>query len=109
MTTGDHATTLFTAVSCSDWFGLKPLQVLYVLLTNTNTFKPQFDLTAFNASYTNTLSLQSPTILACFQHHAQRAERPSSAAADVTTGETPTTSFTAVSCSGRLIFPNLPG
>jgi hypothetical protein len=27
-------TTLFTAVSCSDWFGLKPLHVLYALLTD---------------------------------------------------------------------------
>jgi hypothetical protein len=30
VTTGDYSTTYFTAVSCSDWFGLMPLQVLYV-------------------------------------------------------------------------------
>jgi hypothetical protein len=34
VTTANHSTTSFTAVSCSDWFGLKPLRVLYVLLTD---------------------------------------------------------------------------
>jgi hypothetical protein len=34
VTTERNPTTYFTAVSCSDWFGLKPLQVLYVLLTD---------------------------------------------------------------------------
>jgi hypothetical protein len=55
VTTGDYSTTSFTAVSCSDWFGIKPLLDRYDLFTNTNTFKPQFELNAFD---TNTWSLQ---------------------------------------------------
>jgi hypothetical protein len=43
VTTADKPTTYFTAVSCSDWFGLMPPLDRYVLLTNTNTFKPQFE------------------------------------------------------------------
>jgi hypothetical protein len=88
VTITETSATNFTAVSCSDWFGLKPLQVLYALLTtnNTNTFKPQFDLSVFD---TNTMSLQRLTTLACYRHHARSAERPSSAAADVTTERNP--------------------
>jgi hypothetical protein len=52
VTTTDNPTTYFTAVSCSDWFGIKPPRVLYALFTNTNTFKPQFGLDAF---YINSL------------------------------------------------------
>jgi hypothetical protein len=55
VTTGDYSTTSFTAVSCSDWFGLKTLLDKYALLSNTNSFKPQFELNAF---YADTLFLQ---------------------------------------------------
>jgi hypothetical protein len=41
VTTTETPTTYFTAVSCSDWFGLMPPLDKYVLFTNTNTFKPQ--------------------------------------------------------------------
>jgi hypothetical protein len=50
-----NPTTYFTAVSCSAWFGIKPLLMIYDLFTNTNTFKPQFELDAFD---TNTSSLK---------------------------------------------------